>query len=94
LAGRAVRLRGGPEALEVLGRIYLASGDAEQAAKLLGRASEMRPDRASSRYWLGVALSATGDKEGARRELNAALAAGDFPESDDARAELARLNAN
>jgi len=94
LARRAVQLRGGPDAFEVLGRIYLVSGAAEQAAKVLGRLVELRPDRPLARYWLGMALSATGDEEGARRELNAALAAGDFPERDDARAELARLNAD
>jgi hypothetical protein len=41
-----------------------------------------------------MALSATGDEAGARRELNAALAAGDFPERGDAQAELTRLNAD
>jgi predicted Zn-dependent protease len=94
LARRAVRLRGGPDAIEVLGRIYLASGAAEQAAKALGRLVELRPDRPSARYWFGMALSATGDEAGARRELNASLAAGDFPERDDAQAELTRLSAD
>jgi predicted Zn-dependent protease len=89
-----VRLRGGPDALEVLGRIYLVSGDAERAAKALGRSVVMQPDRASTRYWLGLALSATGDSAGAQRELNAALAAGDFAERNDAQAELTRLNAD
>jgi tetratricopeptide (TPR) repeat protein len=93
LARSAVRLSGDPDALETLGRIYLASGSAEQAVKALGRSVELQPDRASNRYWFGMALSATGDTEGARRELNAALAAGDFPEMNDAQAELARLNA-
>jgi tetratricopeptide (TPR) repeat protein len=94
LARSAVRLRGDPDALETLGRIYLVTGAAEQAAKALGRSVELQPDRASNRYWLGMALSATGDTVGARRELNAALAAGDFPERNDAQAELARLNAD
>jgi tetratricopeptide (TPR) repeat protein len=93
LAVRAVRLRGGPEALEILGRIQLASGAAEQAAKALGRSVELQPDRPSTRYWLGMALSATGDEGGAQRELSAALAGGDFPERDDAQTELTRLNA-
>jgi tetratricopeptide (TPR) repeat protein len=93
LARRAVRLRGGPDALEILGRTYLVRGNAEQAGKALGRAVELEPDRPSTRYWLGMALSAAGDEAGAQRELNAALAAGDFPERGDAQAELARLNA-
>ena len=74
--------------------IYLLSGDVEQAAKTLGRSVKLRPDRPLTRYWLGMALSATGDEAGARRELNAALAAGDFPERDDAQAELTRLIAD
>jgi tetratricopeptide (TPR) repeat protein len=94
LARSAVRLGGGPAALETLGQIYLVSGDAEQGVIALGRLVELQPDRASSHYWLGMALSATGDAAGAQRELNAALAAGDFAESNDARAELARLNAD
>jgi len=94
LARRAVRLQGGPDALETLGRTFLRTGAAEPAAKALGRAVELQPDRPSTRYWLGMALSATGDAEGAQRELNAALAAGDFPERNDAQAELARLSAN
>jgi len=94
LARRAVRLRGGPSALETLGRVYLATGAGEPAAKALGRAVELQPDEPSTRYWLGMALSAAGDQLGAQRELSAALAAGDFPESSAARAELARLNAD
>jgi tetratricopeptide (TPR) repeat protein len=94
LARSAVRLGGGPDAFETLGRIYLVTGTAEQAAIMLGRSVELQPDRASTRYWLGLALSATGDSAGAQRELNAALAAGDFAERNDAQAELTRLNAD
>lgn len=94
LARRAVRLHGGPDALETLGRIYLVNGDAERASKALARALELQPDRPSTRYWLGKALSATGDTAGAQRELDAALAAGDFPERNDAQAEIARLQAD
>ncbi len=94
LARSAVRLGGGPDAFETLGRIYLVSAAAEQAATVLGRALELQPDRASTRYWLGLALSETGDLAGAQRELNAALAAGDFAERNDAQAELTRLNAD
>jgi len=43
---------------------------------------------------LGMALSTTGDRAGAQRELSAALTAGDFPERSAAQAELARLNAD
>jgi len=93
LARRAVRLGGGADAFEVLGRAYLVSGAAEQAVIVLGRSVELQPDRPSSHDWLGMALSTTSDPVGAKRELNAALSAGDFAGKNDAEAELARLNA-
>jgi tetratricopeptide (TPR) repeat protein len=94
LARRAVRFRGGPDALDTLGRLQLERGDAERAAKTLGFSLELRPDSPSTQYWLGRALSAAGDADGARRAFGAALAADDFPEKEDAAARLARLNAD
>jgi tetratricopeptide (TPR) repeat protein len=91
LAERAVRLRGGPGALEILGRIQLARGDAESAARTLGLSVQRRPDSPSTRYWLGRALATTGDEEGARRALTASLEQGAFPEREAAEAELAQL---
>ncbi len=92
LARRAVRLRGGPDAFETLGRIQLARGDAKSAARTLGLSVQLRPDSPSTRYWLGRALATTGDEEGARRALTASLEQGAFPEREAAQAELARLN--
>jgi tetratricopeptide (TPR) repeat protein len=92
LARRAVRFRGGPDALYTLGRIQLERGDAERAARTLGRSAELRPDSPSTHYWLGRARSAAGDEDGARRALGAALEAESFPEKEAAQAELARLN--
>ncbi|MBW2541546.1 MAG: tetratricopeptide repeat protein [Deltaproteobacteria bacterium] len=92
LALRAVRLAGGPGAFDVLGRIQLAQGDAESAARSLGASVRLRPDSPSSQYWLGRALIATEDEEGARRALEASLELGAFPEREVAQAELARLN--
>ena len=94
LASRAVRFRGGPDALDTLGRIQLDRGDAANAARSLGRSAELRPDSPSTHYWLGVALSAAGDKEGARQALAVALETDSFPEREDADAELARLNSD
>jgi len=91
LARRAVRLRGGPDALDTLGRIQLARGDAKSAARTLGVSVQLRPDSPSSQYWLGRALAATDDEEGARRALEASLAHGAFPEREAAQAELAQL---
>ncbi|MBW2691991.1 MAG: tetratricopeptide repeat protein [Deltaproteobacteria bacterium] len=92
LARRAVRLRGGPNALDTLGRIQLARGDAESAVRTLGASVELRPDSPSTQYWLSQALVATEDEEGARRALVASLAKGAFPEREAAQTELARLN--
>jgi tetratricopeptide (TPR) repeat protein len=92
LALRAVRLRGGPDALDTLGRIQLARGDAKSAARSLGASVRLRPDSPSSQYWLGRALAATEDEAGARRAFEASLALGAFPEREVARTELARLN--
>ena len=92
LALRAVRLLGGPDALDTLGRIQLARGDAQGGARSLGASVRLRPDSASTQYWLSQALAATEDEEGARRALVASLAQGAFPEREAAQAELARLN--
>jgi tetratricopeptide (TPR) repeat protein len=94
LARRAVRFRGGPDALDTLGRVQLERGDAERAARTLGRAAELQPDSPSTHYWLGRALFAAGDEDGARRAFSRALEADAFPEQADARAQLARLSAD
>jgi cytochrome c-type biogenesis protein CcmH/NrfG len=92
LALRAVRLLGGPDALDTLGRIQLEQGDSESAARSFGASVRLRPESPSSQYWLGRALIATEDEEGARRAFEASLALGAFPEREVAQAELARLN--
>jgi tetratricopeptide (TPR) repeat protein len=94
LARRAARLGGDPDALDLLGQIQLESGDPEQAAQVLRRSVELRPGRPSAHYWLGIALAATGDVAGARSELSTALETDEFPEREDAQAQLARLNAD
>jgi tetratricopeptide (TPR) repeat protein len=94
LARRAVRFRGGPDALDTLGRMQLERGDAERAARSLGRSLELRPHSASTQYWLALALSASGDEDGARQALRTALETDTFPEREAAQIELARLNAD
>jgi len=93
LARRAVRFGGGADALDTLGRIQLDRGNPDRAAKTLARSLELRPDSPSTRYWMGLALVATGDSDGARRALSEALVAEVFPEREAAQAELARLDA-
>jgi predicted Zn-dependent protease len=94
LARRAVRLHGGPDALDTLGRIQLARGDAESAVRKLGASVELRPNSPSTQYWLSRALATTEDEDGARLALVASLAQGAFPEREAAQAELARLDGN
>jgi len=91
LARRAVRSGGGPGALETLGRAQLERGDAAGAARTLAFSLSQRSDSASTHYWLGRALVASGDEARARQAMQEALAAGEFPEREAARAELARL---
>ena len=93
LARRAVRCRGGADALDTLGRIQVERKEANLAVRSLRRSIELRPDSPSTHYWLGRALSATGDTDGAREAFDKALQADDFPEKEDARARLARLPA-
>lgn len=93
LASRSVRFQGGPNALDTLGRIELQRGDPRLAAQTLTRSIELRPESPSTHYWLGLALSANGDLDGARNALRTALETDVFPEREDASAELARLSA-
>jgi tetratricopeptide (TPR) repeat protein len=91
LSRRAVRFGGGAKALATLGRIRLEQGNTDAAIGALRGSLEARPDSASTHYWLGVALARSGDADGARTELNAALASGEFAEEEQARVELSRL---
>jgi tetratricopeptide (TPR) repeat protein len=91
LAERAQRLRGGPEVLDTLGYVELQRGDVEKAVATLQKAVAAKPDYATARYHLGLALLRQGNREAARSEFTSALAGGAFPEEKDARVELARL---
>jgi tetratricopeptide (TPR) repeat protein len=92
LAQRAVRIDRSAETLDTLGYVYLKRGDAEQAIDVLSRALEEQPDSPSIEYRLGMARSANGDKAGAREMITKALGSSvAFPEAEEARAALARL---
>ena len=51
----------------------------------------MRPDSASIRYRLGLALAKAGSEQQARAALEQAIDGTAFPERNAAKAELARL---
>ena len=93
MARRAVRFQGGSEALATLGWVQLERGAAQGAVATLRRALEEGSDSPSTRYRLGRALALAGDTEAARQELRKALEIGGFPDEEQARAELARLEA-
>ena len=92
-AGRAARFRPGPDGIVLLGRVLLALGENEQAVSVLRHAAELDDAGPTPRYYLGLALAATGDTADARAALRGALGGGEFPEAIAARRALAQLGA-
>jgi tetratricopeptide (TPR) repeat protein len=92
LAKDAYQRKPSPEILDTLGWVHFKRGENQQAVALLEKAAAKRPDSPSIRYRLGAALSKAGDEQRARQMLQEALAAGSFPEADEAGRELARLD--
>jgi tetratricopeptide (TPR) repeat protein len=90
-AQRAARADRNADTLDTLGFVYLNKGDAKEAIDFLNLALELRPESASIRYRLGMALAASGDAEAATTMLREALTSPSFPEAEAARVELARL---
>ena len=81
-----------PVIMDTLAAVYLGSGKRAQALALLQKASALAPEAGDIRYHLGVVLAKGGDKRGARRELERALASPKaFSQRAQARALLATL---
>jgi tetratricopeptide (TPR) repeat protein len=80
------------DVLDTLGFVQLQRGEAKEAVVVLEKAVAIDGNSASIRYRLGSALEKAGEKERAKETFAAALALGDFPEAEAARAELARLS--
>ncbi|MCL4685932.1 tetratricopeptide repeat protein [Myxococcota bacterium] len=93
LARRASRLLPGPDVQDTLGWVYLQRGELDLAVEAFEKALQARPSFPMARYHLGMALAKRGDTEAARRELQLALDGGSFPGVEDARAQLAQLDA-
>jgi tetratricopeptide (TPR) repeat protein len=91
LANRAAE--GDPSAtiLDTLGWVQLQHGQDAEAAETLAKAHALEPASASIAYRLSLALARTGHEERARELLREALAGDAFPEADQAREQLARL---
>ena len=85
------RLSNDPRILDTLGWVHLKRGESGAAAEVLEEAVEARPDSPSIRYRLATALQGSGDSERAAKLLRQALATGTFPEAEDARRQLAKL---
>ena len=83
-----------PDVMDTLAWILVGKGDAARAATLLRKAHDLAPKARDIRYHLAAALAASGDKDGARKELDGLLA-GDmrFAQADDARKLMTRLKA-
>jgi Flp pilus assembly protein TadD len=83
-----------PALLDTLGWAHYRSGNYAEAVRYLERAVAKAGEHPVSRYHLGMAYLAAGDREAATRELTEAIARPDaaFPERQEAEATLARLN--
>jgi Flp pilus assembly protein TadD len=78
--------------MDTLGWILVDKGDTARAVTVLREAHRLAPKARDIRFHLAAALAASGDREGARKELEGLLA-GDmrFAQADDARKLMARL---
>ena len=92
-ARRAYRLApANPSIVDTLGWIYLEGGQLAQALPLLQKAATLAPRSAEIRFHYAQALARSGDKKGARRELESALALPQpFARRDQVRALLGTL---
>ena len=79
--------------METLGWALAETEQFEEARNVLSSALKVTPESASTRYRLGLTLARIGELEAARDAFRQVLESGEGPESELARAELARLEA-
>jgi tetratricopeptide (TPR) repeat protein len=91
LAKQATKLRPDADTLDTLGWVQFKRGAHEMAIESFNKALELRPNSASIRFRLGLALAKAGSSEQARAAFEKAIGGPAFPEMNDAKAELARL---
>lgn len=92
LASEASRLRPEPATLDTLGLVYIERGEAAQAVDVLEEAIALSGNSPTVHYHLALALRKLGNTERARTSLERALTAGDFPDAEAARRQLAELD--
>lgn len=81
-----------PAVLDTLGWILVSQGNAARGLALLQKAMALAPENSDIRYHLAQALVASGDKVGARKELEKLLATGKtFPDKEAAKTLLKQL---
>lgn len=79
-----------PAVMDTLGWVLVEQGDVARGLPLLQKAAAS--GNSEIRYHYAAALSRSGDKAGARKELEQLLSSGNsFPQADDARALLKQL---
>jgi Tfp pilus assembly protein PilF len=94
LAASASRLAPEAQILDTLGWVQFQRGEIDTAIATFEGLIEIWPHFPTARYHLGLALVQKGDLDRAGEMFEAALSAGDFPEADAARSELAALQSH
>ncbi len=92
-AERAYKLKPDQAAIaDTFGWILVEQGQAARAVEILRKAAATTPENAEIGYHYAVALSKTGDKAAARKQLEAILSPGKaFPQQEQAKALLKQL---
>ncbi|CAN7660742.1 PEP-CTERM system TPR-repeat protein PrsT [Pseudoduganella sp. LjRoot289] len=81
-----------PAIVDTLGWVLVEQGNVERGLPLLRKAAGAAAGNPEIHYHLAAALSKSGDKAGARKELEQLLAGGKtFPQADEAKALLKQL---
>ncbi len=80
-----------PAVIDTLGWILVEQGNMTRGMAMLQKAVTMAPDAPDIRLHLAMALAKSGDKGGAKRELDKAKASKHFAENDDSRALAKQL---
>jgi tetratricopeptide (TPR) repeat protein len=79
---------------DTLGYVLLKNGRIDQGVKMLKKASESSPKNPSILYHLALAYQANGEPSKAMETIQKALALGEFPEAQDAKALLEKIKKN